>query len=264
MNKIETINIPSEPNDFKKWRDASTEIIEALVRSGHNDDAAQFALEAGYGDALEQAGLDGAAEPNYWQWFRSLDSESKSALRDQTLLEIEPIYNSGFELAKQHLADPDVSWQKPVFFPLRPKIGPVLIRNVLLEHFNSYDYTEQERLEIESCYYYGCGGYDIAKQLDDHHGWTIDRDMVEQLDYIDMFVRRRQIEAELAWAQENNIQPPLQIGQRVTFEGNFGPLTGTIIGLSEHSAFPASYRVSADGDENRYYILNYEKVRAAA
>lgn len=260
MNKIETINIPSEPNNFKKWHDASTEIIEALARSGNYDDAAQFALEAGYADALEQAGLDGAAEPNYYQWFIGLDSESKSALREQTLLEIEGIYNSGFELAKQHLADPDVSWQKPVFFPLRPKIGPVLIRNVLLEHFDSYDYTEQERLDIEACYYYGCDGYDVAKQLDDHHGWwNIDTNMVQQLDCIDSLVRRRQREAELAWAQENNIQPPLQIGQRVTFEGDFGPITGTITGLSE----PASYKVSDDDNENRCYILNYEKVRAA-
>lgn len=101
----------------------------------------------------------------------------------------------------------------------------------------------------------GPDGFAIAKELD-HDGWDITAEDVEALDGMYWQVSRAVTELEKAWFQENNIQPPLEIGTEIK--------EGVITGIYEHQ--PAYYRVKEHGctNDNRSLLIKFEDAQEVA
>lgn len=100
-------------------------------------------------------------------------------------------------------------------------------------------------------------GYQLAKRLDDH-GWDCDLPMAEALDGWWSSINREIDKAQKAWAERNDIQPPLPVGTRVTT--NCGE-KGTIDAIYTYGA--AQYCVAIDGEtrSGARLIVNFEDVR---
>jgi len=107
-------------------------------------------------------------------------------------------------------------------------------------------------------------GYEIAKELDSWHHWDCSKEMIDYLDNYGYAVSKLVEKAEAEWAKQNNIQPPVPVGERVSF----GEETGVITGISEWGA--AKYLVARDDDPeahtetHRRRIVNFEDVQATA
>ncbi len=105
-------------------------------------------------------------------------------------------------------------------------------------------------------------GYEIAKDLDDQYCWDCSMEMLEYLDSYGYELHRLVEQAQKAWAEENNVQPPLEIGTRVTVKGESGVVTG----INEHGA--AQFLVAIDGEEKKHggtcrRIVNFEDAQPA-
>lgn len=103
-------------------------------------------------------------------------------------------------------------------------------------------------------------GYDLAKDLDRYSYWDCDLHMAETLDSFSHYAQQEIHAAQKAWAEANNITPPLLSGTRVTL-GNGE--TGEITGVYEYGV--AQFLVKIDGDEQaektqRRRIVNFEDV----
>lgn len=109
---------------------------------------------------------------------------------------------------------------------------------------------------IAEHYSLGMDGYRLAKELDTMAFWDCTRDDVDVLDEMDSLVREAVAKAEMQWAAEHGIQPPLPVGARIRWACS----TGTITDIYEHAA--ASYLVKIDGYDdsrgNRRAIVKFE------
>lgn len=122
---------------------------------------------------------------------------------------------------------------------------------------------EEGARDIAEAGYIGSDGYELAKALE-RAGWDITREDIETLDEYSWNLRDELKKAETAWADGNNIQPPLSIGTRITGKRDEG---GEITGICEHC--PASYLVrldsntSADDASKKRLIVKFEDAKAA-
>lgn len=135
-------------------------------------------------------------------------------------------------------------------YPPRPKATREIIlkvaADVALELGESADCAE----DIADAYaHYGPDGFPIAKELD-RNGWDITGESVETLDGMYWDVSRAVTELEKAWVEENNIQPPLEIGTEIK--------EGVIAGIYEHQ--PAYYMVKERGctSDSRHLLIKFE------
>lgn len=99
-------------------------------------------------------------------------------------------------------------------------------------------------------------GYDIARQLENDHGWMPSAAMVEDLDGMSTGVDRELREAERQWAAENPMDPPFPVG--ATINTRYGP--GIIGEIYKHR--PATYLVNVEGREGSPLILFEDAVLA--
>lgn len=114
--------------------------------------------------------------------------------------------------------------------------------------------TGSEADDITRVYRQGMDGYAIAKALDDSCYWDCDMPIVEALDTFDTEVRGAHRKLCIAWASENNIQPPLPIGTQITI--------GEITGIYEHDAAYYEVRVTGETNDKRRRLVRFEDVKA--
>ena len=90
---------------------------------------------------------------------------------------------------------------------------------------------------------YSRDGYELARALEDFHGWDgITAEDVETFDGLTSVINCALSDARKAWAEAYNIQPPHPIGSRlITAHGRHG----VIVALYEREA--ATYEVKEDG-----------------
>ena len=107
-------------------------------------------------------------------------------------------------------------------------------------------------------------GYELAKELESRHFWDIDAEIVDILDGHSRTLEQHRNKDVQAWADENNIEPPIPLFTRVKRVGFGRSITGTIKGI--YDSRPCSYKVKEDGCENetRYVILWWDEVEALA
>lgn len=106
-------------------------------------------------------------------------------------------------------------------------------------------------------------GYAIAKELDDHFGWSPNCEMIEHLDHfkhaMDQLIER----ATAAWIAENKIEPPFQLGDRVSARWGGDQITGTI-DEENHPYKPGYCAVRIDNTvENSRALVRWEDCEAA-
>lgn len=118
-------------------------------------------------------------------------------------------------------------------------------------------------LDIVQCARRDMDGYALAKALDDDCFWDCNFALAEALDSFSSMVDHEIRAAEKAWAERNDIKPPLAIHTRVKWRE--GP-AGEITDIYEHGA--AKYLIKVDGDPDaappRHVrrIVNFEDVTA--
>ena len=112
---------------------------------------------------------------------------------------------------------------------------------------------------IAQHYSYPMDGYELARELEKHAYWDVDRETMEKLDDMEAIVERKLKAAEKRWAEENDIQPDLAIGTRV--QCKVRKQFGFIDGVYEYGV--ARYLVrdenKTDSDTSRW-IVKFEDV----
>ena len=136
----------------------------------------------------------------------------------------------------------------------RPKVTLELIATVAAAFCSSAGWDASQADDLARAYRSGMDGYELAKTLDNYHGWMPTADDVESLDCFGGEVREAHRQACIAWARDNSIQPPLPIGTMTT--------RGEITGVSDHDG--ATYLIRENGctQEGRRLLVRFEDVRA--
>jgi hypothetical protein len=135
----------------------------------------------------------------------------------------------------------------------RPTVTPEMIQQAAQRLAAENGWNGDEAKEIASVYRRHMNGYSLAKELDSRYCWDISVLDVESLDCMDSYVRSIHDAACMAWAKEQNIQPPLPIGTMTT--------RGEITGIYEHGA--ACYLIREnETDDSRRLIVRFEDARA--
>lgn len=98
-------------------------------------------------------------------------------------------------------------------------------------------------------------GYELAKELDSVCGWIPTAQDVETLDNFGFDVREALRQACIAWARDNNVQPPLPVGTMTT--------QGEITGIYAHDGACYEIRKPGDTEPTRRYIVRFEDAREA-
>ena len=116
--------------------------------------------------------------------------------------------------------------------------------------------AEESAADIAKHWRPGMDGYELAKDLENYEGWSINAQDVEELDSIDFAISRAKTLARREWAKAWNIQPPHPVGAKVkTSRGN-----GVIAGVCEHEG--ATYLIKEDSckQEGRHMLIKFEDV----
>lgn len=134
----------------------------------------------------------------------------------------------------------------------RPKITKEMVLEAAKEIAEKLDCDAET---IAEHYQHPMDGYELARELDCYAYLDLKMQDVEELDCMSSIVSDLHREAERKWAAENDIQPPLPIGTRIT--------QGVIDGVCDHSA--ARYLVKENGctDAGRFLLIRFEDAVAA-
>jgi hypothetical protein len=148
--------------------------------------------------------------------------------------------------------------------PPPPEFGKAEIIKELVRFIDEAGYwndggqsAEELASDIAKHWRPGVDGYELAKDLENHEGWCINAQDVEELDSIDSVIRRIKTAARKEWAKAWNIQPPHPVGAKVkTPRGK-----GVIAGVYEHEG--ATYLIKEDGckQEGRHMLIKFEEVQ---
>lgn len=103
---------------------------------------------------------------------------------------------------------------------------------------------------IATAYRYPMDGYRLARELDDWHGCAITANDVEELDAMDVLVRKELENAEKQWVERECIAPKLSVGAVLK--------RGVVAGVCETS--PARYLVKEHGckDPGKFLLVCFE------
>lgn len=131
--------------------------------------------------------------------------------------------------------------------PPRPRVTRNMIMEAVLPIAKSIGADAET---IANAYTHPMDGFELAMELSKNYYFDLTRDDMELLDDIEFDVREQLEAAEKSWVADNNIQPPLPIGTRIT--------RGVITGICQHSA--ACYLVKENGctQEGRSLIVRFE------
>lgn len=138
----------------------------------------------------------------------------------------------------------------------RPKVTQQMIEQAAKRLAADNGWDDDQAAEVAAVYLNHMDGYELAKELERRYVWTITVDDVEALDGMAHEVRAIHREACIAWAKENDIQPPLPVGAATT--------QGEITGIYEHDA--ACYLVREPGEQNdgRRLVVRFEDAKPLA
>ena len=115
--------------------------------------------------------------------------------------------------------------------------------------------TDQAEDLARVCRHANMDGYELAKELDSMCGWSPTAQDVETLDNFSCEVREAHRQVCIAWACDNNVQPPLPIGTMTT--------DGEITSIYEHDAATYMVRMHGEPDPTRRRLVRFEDARAA-
>ncbi|NLY16606.1 MAG: hypothetical protein GXZ05_09560 [Gammaproteobacteria bacterium] len=135
-------------------------------------------------------------------------------------------------------------------YPPRPKVTRAIILKVAAETARELRWPEDSAECIADAYVgYGPDGFRIAKELD-RDGWDLHEDDIEVFGGMRWKINHIALELEKAWVEENNIQPPLEIGAEIA--------EGIITGICKNP--PGRYEVREHGctDDNRRLLVKFE------
>lgn len=138
----------------------------------------------------------------------------------------------------------------------RPKVTKELIAATAAIFCKREGWDEDQADDLASvCRHTSQDGYELAKELDSLCGWMPSAQDVETLDNFSSDLREAHRLACIAWARNNNVQPPLPVGAMTT--------QGEITGIYSHDG--ACYEIRKPGDANatRRYIVRFEDAREA-
>jgi len=144
--------------------------------------------------------------------------------------------------------------------PPRPHATREMIRAAAQKLAAQMECSEDD---LANHYYHRFDGYEFARELEKHAGWSIDRSMVDDLDQMESFVDELVREAERKWFAENDIQPPLPIGTRVFCSSR--KRAGIIDAVCEHGC--AQYLITPEEPTEQEkatrarWIIKYELAR---
>jgi len=93
--------------------------------------------------------------------------------------------------------------------PPRPHATREIIRDAAAELALKMDCSADD---LANHYYPRFDGYEFARELERHAGWSTSRSMVDDLDEMEWLVDERVEAAEKQWFADNDIKPPLPIG----------------------------------------------------
>lgn len=135
----------------------------------------------------------------------------------------------------------------------RPTITKEMITEAAKQIAEKIEFGDAD--DITEHYRHHMDGYELAKDLEMYAGWDLTMRDVEELDGMSSIVDKLYREAEQKWYKENDIQPPLSVGTKIT--------KGVIEGIDEHSA--ARYLVKETGctKQNRWLLVKFEDAVAA-
>lgn len=138
----------------------------------------------------------------------------------------------------------------------RPKITKELIAATATAFCerNGWDADQADDL-ARVCRGVHMDGYELAKELDSVCGWMPTAQDVETLDCFGCDLRNAHRQVCIAWARDNNIQPPLPIGAMTT--------KGVIAGVYEHDAACYQIREHGETSDTRFLIVRFEDACAA-
>lgn len=145
-------------------------------------------------------------------------------------------------------------------YPPRPVVTQEMVVKAALKFYPDQDAAES----IAEVYEHHMDGYELAKELERSQLWDCNRQDVDELDNVAWEVHKLLREAEQQWANENDVQPSLPVGSRVSLPRHGA---GEITGVSgDHS--PACYLVKPDGQDDasngsRRYVIKFEDARPA-
>jgi hypothetical protein len=155
----------------------------------------------------------------------------------------------------------------------RPRISDELTKKRALEMFwpqfvayQSADYRESDRayterqiLSVLSAYR---DGYSMARDLENHHGWAEDRELVDLMDHASAALTDAHKELVRQWVTAYRIAPDRKIGDNVTTTvPQRNGEAGSIVGIYEDEArYGVRY---PDQPETSSYIVNFEDVKDA-
>lgn len=139
----------------------------------------------------------------------------------------------------------------------RPKVTKEIVSSAAVDFCARNGWTEQQAEDLAEAYFDTLypDGYKLARALDDDYYWDMDAQTVDTLDGFYSVVCETHKQVCIAWARDNNIQPPLPIGAMTT--------KGLIAGLYEHDV--ACYRIKErdDANDTRFLIVRFEDACAA-
>lgn len=132
----------------------------------------------------------------------------------------------------------------------RPTVTRDMIAEAARKLATSNGWDDEQAADIADVYHHHMDGYELAKELERRHCWTITAMDVDSLDCMSPEVRDVHKTACIAWARDNDIQPPLPIGTITT--------RGEITGIYDHE--PATYLVREHGEtnESRRLLIRFE------
>lgn len=137
----------------------------------------------------------------------------------------------------------------------RPKVTPEMIAQAAQSLAAENGWDAEQVADVAKHWRSYMNGYELAKELDTYCGWEINVSDVEALDCIGSEVLEIHRAACMAWAKENDVQPPLPIGTMTT--------RGEITGISTHYAAAYMIRETGETNECRRLIVRFEDARAA-
>ena len=138
----------------------------------------------------------------------------------------------------------------------RPKITRDLITAVAQKFCGDNGWDEEQAADLARvCRSVHMDGYELAKELDSLCSWMPTAQDVETLDNFSCEVREAHRQVCIAWACDNNVQPPLPIGTMTT--------DGEITSIYEHDAATYMVRMHGETDPTRRHLVRFEDAREA-
>ena len=135
----------------------------------------------------------------------------------------------------------------------RPKVTPEIIAQAAHSLAKDNGWDSDQEADVAAHWRSFMNGYDLAKELESYCGWLITVEDVDALDCMDSEVREIHRKACIAWAKDNDIQPPLPIGSMTT--------KGEITGISQFDGACYLIRQHGETNESRRLIVRFEDAK---